>query len=163
MNFFEQLFQILVLGIGATIFMDIWLFILMQLNIPTLNFALLGRWIGWIFKGKIRHHPISQSPQIQHESLLGWCTHYSVGVLFAFIFILFMGETWLIQPEFYSAFAFGLITVLVPFLIMQPALGAGIAAANTPQPWLNRLKSLINHGIFGCGLYLAAKFLKLFN
>ncbi|HBO72436.1 MAG TPA: DUF2938 domain-containing protein, partial [Acinetobacter sp.] len=46
MNFFEQLFQILVLGIGATIVMDIWLFILMQLNIPTLNFALLGRWIG---------------------------------------------------------------------------------------------------------------------
>lgn len=163
MNFFEQLFQILVLGIGATIVMDIWLFILMQLNIPTLNFALLGRWIGWIFKGKIRHYPISQSPQIQHESLLGWCTHYSVGVLFAFIFILFAGETWLIQPQFYSAFAFGLITVLVPFLIMQPAMGAGIAAANTPEPWLNPLKSLINHGIFGCGLYLAAKFLKLFN
>ncbi|MCR4531854.1 MAG: DUF2938 domain-containing protein [Proteobacteria bacterium] len=163
MNFFEQLFQILVLGIGATIVMDIWLFILMQLNIPTLNFALLGRWIGWIFKGKIRHHPISQSSQIQHESLVGWCTHYSVGVLFAFIFILFVGETWLIQPQFYSAFAFGLITVLVPFLIMQPAMGAGIAATNTPQPWLNRLKSLINHGIFGCGLYLAAKFLKLFN
>jgi hypothetical protein len=88
----------------------------------------------------------------------------TVSASYLLLFLFFSrGETWLIQPQFYSAFAFGLITVLVPFLIMQPAMGAGIAATNTPEPWLNRLKSLINHGIFGCGLYLAAKFLQLFN
>ncbi len=42
MNFFEQLFQILVLGIGATIVMDIWLFILMQLKYSDFKFRLIG-------------------------------------------------------------------------------------------------------------------------
>lgn len=42
---------------------------------------------------------------------------------------------------------------------MQPAMGAGIAAANTPTPWKNRLRSLANHAVFGLGLYLAAALL----
>jgi len=52
MNVLERLIYIFGLGIGATIIMDIWLLILKIFNIPTLNFALLGRWIGWILREK---------------------------------------------------------------------------------------------------------------
>ena len=158
----ELLFQILCMGIGATLIMDIWLFILKKFNLPTLNFALLGRWVGWIFQGKFTHTSIAQSPATQHEYALGWLAHYSVGILFAFGFILIVGNSWLVQPQFYSAFCFGLITVLMPFLIMQPAMGAGIASAKTAQPLRNALRSLINHSVFGCGLYLSAQLLALF-
>ncbi|EPF73232.1 membrane protein [Acinetobacter gyllenbergii] len=159
----ELLFQILCLGIGATLMMDIWLFILKKFNQPILNFALLGRWMGWMFRGKFIHASIAQSPTIRHEYSLGWLAHYSVGILFAFSFVLMIGETWLLQPQFTSAFIFGVITVLIPFFIMQPAMGAGIASAKTAQPLRNCLRSLINHAIFGCGLYLSAQLLALFQ
>ncbi|MCH7392451.1 DUF2938 domain-containing protein [Acinetobacter dispersus] len=159
----ELLFQILCLGVGATIIMDIWLLLLKRLHLPSLNFALLGRWVGWIFRGKFIHASIAQSPAIQREYVLGWLAHYSVGILFAFSFVLIVGEVWLLQPQFISAFIFGVITVLIPFFIMQPAMGAGIASAKTAQPLRNCLRSLINHTIFGCGLYLSAQLLALFH
>jgi hypothetical protein len=39
---------------------------------------------------------------------------------------------------------------------MQPGLGAGIAASKTPNPNKARLRSLLNHFIFGVGLYICA-------
>mgnify|MGYP001322977835 CR=1 FL=1 len=48
---------------------------------------------------------------------------------------------------------FGIVTVLAPFLIMQPAFGLGFAASKTPNPMQARLRSLMNHTAFGCGLY----------
>ena len=38
--------------------------------------------------------------------------------------------------------------------IMQPALGLGIAASKTSKPMQARLRTLINHTVFGIGLYL---------
>lgn len=159
----ELLFQILCLGVGATIMMDLWLLLLKRLHLPSLNFGFLGRWVGWIFRGKFIHASIAQSPAIQREYALGWLAHYSVGILFAFSFVLIVGEVWLLQPQFISAFIFGVITVLIPFFVMQPAMGAGIASTKTAQPLQNCLRSLINHAIFGCGLYLSAQLLALFH
>lgn len=161
MNTLTLLFQTLCLGIGATIVMDIWLLILKIFKIPTLNFAFLGRWVGWIFQGKLIHQSIAQSPSITGEYLLGWIAHYSVGLIFAFSFLLISGSDWLIYPQFYSALLFGLVTVLIPFFIMQPAMGSGFASSKTPRPFLNCLKSLMNHSIFGCGLYLTAKIFQI--
>jgi hypothetical protein len=50
----------------------------------------------------------------------------------------------------------GTVTVVMPFFVMQPAMGAGVAASRTPTPWINRLRSLLTHAIFGLGMYLAA-------
>jgi hypothetical protein len=36
-------------------------------------------------------------------------------------------------------------------------MGAGVAASRTPRPGVARVQSVITHGIFGIGLYLAAK------
>jgi uncharacterized membrane protein YagU involved in acid resistance len=161
MNTFTLLLHVIGLGVGATLVMDFGLWILKQLNIPTLNFALLGRWVGWMFRGKFTHQAIGRSPAIQYEYLLGWIAHYSVGVFFAFSFVLIVGDAWLLEPKFWSALLFGICTVAIPFFIMQPAMGAGIASANTPQPLQNRLKSMLNHSIFGCGLYLTAQLLQI--
>ncbi|MEW6332336.1 MAG: DUF2938 family protein, partial [Pseudomonadota bacterium] len=40
-----------------------------------------------------------------------------------------------------------------PFLVMQPGMGAGIAARRTPRPAAARVQSLVTHAIFGLGLY----------
>lgn len=161
MNISTLFFQALCLGIGATVMMDICLLILKIFKIPTLNFTFLGRWVGWIFQGKLIHQSIAQSYQIKGEYLLGWIAHYSVGLIFAFSFLCIVGSDWLIHPQFYSALIFGLVTVLIPFFIMQPAMGSGIASSKTPHPFLNCLKSLLNHSVFGCGLYLTAKIFQI--
>jgi hypothetical protein len=44
----------------------------------------------------------------------------------------------------------------VPFFVMQPAFGAGVAASKTPRPAQARLRSLMTHGVFGVGLYAGA-------
>jgi hypothetical protein len=50
----------------------------------------------------------------------------------------------------------GVGSVMAPFLVLQPGMGAGIAASRTPRPAVVRLQSLVTHGIFGLGLYAAA-------
>jgi hypothetical protein len=47
----------------------------------------------------------------------------------------------------------GVATVAAPFLVMQPGMGAGIAASRTPRPGAARLQSLVTHTVFGLGLY----------
>lgn len=71
------------------------------------------------------------------------------------------GVQWLYDPTWLPALGVGIITVLVPFFIMQPAMGAGIAGARTATPGLNRLRSVLTHGVFGCGLTLSAMLLNV--
>ena len=42
----EFALRTILIGVGATMVMDIWALLLRQFGIPSLNFALLGRWIG---------------------------------------------------------------------------------------------------------------------
>ena len=46
----------------------------------------------------------------------------------------------------------GIGTVAAPFLLMQPGMGAGIAASRTRRPGAARMQSLVTHTIFGLGL-----------
>jgi hypothetical protein len=63
---------------------------------------------------------------------------------------------WLAHPTLLPALFFGVGTVLVPFLLMQPSFGFGIAASRTPNPTQARLRSLMAHAAFGVGLYVCA-------
>jgi hypothetical protein len=77
-----------------------------------------------------------------------------IGIAFAAVFVIFVGNRWLQRPTPVPAIGFGVVTVLAPFLILQPALGLGLAASRTSNPALARLRSLMNHTVFGAGLYL---------
>ncbi|MCZ3133241.1 DUF2938 domain-containing protein, partial [Acinetobacter baumannii] len=54
----------------------------------------------------------------------------------------------------------GLASVVFPFLLMQPGMGAGIAARRTPRPGVARLRSLVTHAVFGLGLYASGHVLQ---
>lgn len=58
-------------------------------------------------------------------------------------------------PTFTSALACGLSTLVAPWFIMQPAMGAGILASKTPRPGLIRLINVSMHTVFGVSLYVA--------
>ena len=87
---------------------------------------------------------------------MGWIAHYMIGIMFAIAFVALVGNNWLQHPTLIPAITFGIGTVLMPFFIMQPAFGLGFAASKTSNPTQARLRSLMNHTVFGAGLYLFA-------
>jgi hypothetical protein len=66
------------------------------------------------------------------------------------------GLSWARSPSLLPALFVGVSTVLAPLLLLQPALGAGIASSRTSRPVFNSLKSVMTHVVFGLGLYLSA-------
>jgi hypothetical protein len=156
MTLLQEIIEAVLVGIGATAFMDVWLAILKRFGIQTLNFALIGRWVGHLWRGKFAHASIGKAQPIAGELLWGWLTHYAVGIAFAGILIVLQGAAWMRSPTFLPAIAMGVCSVMAPFFVMQPAMGAGFAASKTPTPLKNRIRSVANHVVFGLGLYLSA-------
>ena len=144
------------LGIGATAVMDVWLLLLKRLGVPTLNFAFIGRWVGHLLRGQVAHAAIAKAAPVRGELAWGWLTHYAVGVAFAGVLLSLQGAAWAHSPTLWPALAVGMGTVAAPLLVMQPAMGSGFAASRTPTPLKNCLRSLANHTVFGFGLYLSA-------
>ncbi len=152
----QTLFHIVGMGIGATVVMDLWLAMLQRFGAGTLNFDMVGRWVGHLISGQLRHKSIRESPRIPGERAWGWLTHYSVGIAFAGILVAVQGRDWIQHPSPLPAIAVGMATVMAPLFIMQPAMGYGFASSRTPTPLKNCFRSLANHAVFGFGLYAAS-------
>ena len=126
-----------IVGLCATLVMDAWSWLRQPLlGVAPPNYALVGRWVRHMGNGQFRHPAIAQATAMPHEAITGWAVHYLVGLGFA------------------GALLFGLLSVAAPFLLMQPGMGAGLAARRTPNPRAARLQSLLTHTVFGAGLYL---------
>jgi hypothetical protein len=152
----QETIAVLFVGIGATVVTDLWAIARQRmLRTPLPNYGLVGRWLAHMPRGHFRHASIIAAQPVRGERLLGWAVHYFVGIAFAAILIGFAGAGWLRHPTLLPALLLGVGTVTAPFLLMQPGMGAGIAARLAPRPSAARLQSLITHGIFGLGLYAA--------
>jgi polyferredoxin len=144
----------LFIGVGATAVMDLWgLARKPLLGIAPPNYALVGRWIAYMTQGQFRHDSIAASARVRGEHILGWTAHYLTGIAFAALLIGIWGFAWVQNPTIGPALAIGIGSVAAPFLLMQPGMGAGVAASRTPRPASARLQSLVTHAVFGLGLY----------
>jgi uncharacterized membrane protein YagU involved in acid resistance len=153
----HQILGAIAIGIGATLVMDLWnLFLKRTFSMPSLNYCLLGRWLRHMPGGTLRHASITVASQKSFECLVGWLAHYTIGVVFALVFVALTSGGWLARPTLLPALLYGIGTVVFPFFIMQPSIGLGIAASRTPKPTQARLKSLVTHTVFGVGLYVCA-------
>lgn len=146
-----------VVGLGATLFMDVWaLFMSRAFSIPLTNYCLVGRWLRHMPDGTFMHGSIAAAPQKRSECTVGWIAHYVIGIVYALMLVAFVSGSWLARPTLLPAMLFGIGSVLVPYLIMHPSFGLGIAASRAPQPTQARLRSLMAHTAFGVGLYVCA-------
>ena len=153
----SNLMYALLTGIGATAVMDLWSLVRRQLfRLPLANYGLVGRWIAHMPRGLAHHDSIAAVAPVRGERALGWTAHYLIGIAFAGLLPAVWGVAWFTDPTLVPALIVGVVTVLAPFLVMQPAMGLGVAASRTPRPGAARLQSLITHTIFGLGLYAAA-------
>lgn len=145
------------IGVGATLVMDLWGIARKALfGLPPLDYALVGRWLGHMTRGRFRHERIAAAPAIAGERAIGWIFHYATGIAFAIVLLAVWGLDWARQPTIGPALLVGIGSVAAPFLLMQPGMGAGIAASRTPRPNVARLHSLLTHAIFGLGMYGSA-------
>jgi hypothetical protein len=144
----------ILLGVGATLLMDAWVAVRWRLlGIPAADYGLVGRWIAYMPRGRFVHAPIASTAPVRGERALGWGVHYLTGIAFAAALLAVAGPEWVRNPTLVPALAVGIVTVLAPFLLMQPGMGAGIAASRTRNPAAARLQSFVTHLVFGLGLY----------
>lgn len=152
----EIALRVIVIGVGATLVADVWAYLRRRLfGVPSLDYALVGRWLGHMRKGRLRHEAIARAEPVRGERLMGWACHYLIGVTFAGLLVAVAGAGWLCAPTLFPALAFGAVSVAAPLLLMQPAFGMGIAASRLPNPGKARIRSLVTHLVFGAGLFVA--------
>ena len=146
-----------VVGVGATVVSDLWNLLLKRaFGIPSLNLCYLGRWLLHMPAGTFVHSSIAAAAPKAHECVVGRAAHYTIGVVFALALVTITSGEWLARPTLLPALLVGVVTLVFPLFLMQPALGLGVASSRAPKPALARLKSLMTHLSFGLGLYLCA-------
>jgi hypothetical protein len=142
------------IGLRATLFMDLWALVVKRaFSIASPNYCLIGRWFCHMPQGIFTHASIANASQKPLECAVGWISHYVVGATYAIILVPLVSDSWLARPTLLPALLFGACTVVVPFVVMHPSFGLGIAASRTPNPTQARLKSLMAHTAFGVGLW----------
>ncbi len=145
------------MGVAGSALMDAWSLVLRRrFHVPTLDYSLLGRWIGHFPRGRFVHDRIASAEPVGGEALLGWFVHYAIGVTFALLLLGIWGVEWARSPTILPALLVGLGTIVAPWFVMQPAMGAGIAGSRTPNPNATRLRNLGTHAVYGVGLYISA-------
>jgi hypothetical protein len=145
------------MGVAGSALMDLWSLVLRRrFGLMTLDYALLGRWVGHMPQGMFVHDRIAAAPPVRGERQLGWLAHYAIGVTFAVVLLAIVGLDWTRTPTIWPALAIGLGTIVAPWFVMQPAMGAGLAGSRTPNPTATRLRNLGTHAVYGVGLYLSA-------
>jgi len=151
----ETILSVVLIGAGATLVMDLWVLARGRLlGVPATSYGLVGRWLGHMANGRFHHDRIAAAPAIKGELAIGWTAHYLIGIAFAGVLLAVWGLDWARHPTIVPALIVGIATVAAPFLVMQPGMGAGIAASRTPRPGAARGQTLLTHTIFGVGLYL---------
>lgn len=148
----------MIIGLGATLTFDGWALALKHaFKIPPSNMCLVGRWMLYMREGVFTHVNLAAAKPKGAECAVGWCAHYAIGMTLAGVFLVWAGPQWLRHPTLLPAIVFGVVTVVAPLFVMQPAFGLGFAASKTAHPGRARLRSVMNHLAFGAGLYLFAQ------
>src|SRR6185312_1225771 len=87
------------IGIGATIVMDLWAVLRKRVfGIASLDYRMLGRWIGNLPRGQFVHDKIGAASPVRGELIIGWCAHYAIGITFALLLLVLWGPGWARHP-----------------------------------------------------------------
>jgi len=148
----------LIVGILATITMDVVAVIALRLGIVgrgprRTGPDLIGRWIGYLLRGKFKHTDILQTPPLQGELVLGLAAHYSIGIVLTLLYLglLIVAHG---RPTAPTAILYGTATTVFPWFLMFPSQGMGWLGRDAPGDAHLASMSLFNHIIFGLGLAL---------
>ena len=148
----------LIVGVLATVTMDVVAVIALRLGIAgrgprRTGPDLIGRWIGYLLRGKFRHTDILQTPPLPGELVLGLAAHYLIGIMLTLMYLglLVVAHA---RPTALSAILYGTATTVLPWFLMFPSQGMGWLGWDAPDDAHLARASLFNHIIFGLGIAL---------
>jgi hypothetical protein len=123
-------------GLAATAVMTIIMLMAPLMGMPEMN---IGKMLGG-FMGV--------------PTFIGWAGHFMIGVVLAIGYGVFF-EPRLNNAPVVRGILYGLIPWIVSQVIMNPMMGAGLFASNTPAPFLMVMGSLLGHVAYGAVLGVA--------
>ena len=117
----------ILIGAGATGFLDLWSAVRARFSgAAAPDYALVGRWLAHLTRGRLVHDAIAKSAPVKGERLIGWVAHYLIGIAFAAVLLVGWGTAWAREPT------------LIPALIVSAHRGArnrtGPRAARAVEP-----------------------------
>jgi hypothetical protein len=157
MDGMEMALRAALVGIGGTIVLDLWAALLSRVfGGPAPNWAMVGRWVGHMPRGRFVHDNIGKAAPVSGELAIGWIVHYVTGIVYGLLLVGLWGADWLRQPTLLPPMILALGLLVAPYFLMMPGMGSGIAGARTPKPNATRLRSFAAHSVFGLGMYATA-------
>jgi len=149
----------LLVGVVATMAMDAGSALVRKTGFTAgLEPKLLGRWFGYLARGRFEHDTILTTPPLPAELPVALLGHNLIGVTLALIFGAAVSA---LTPDrgpmpvgltVALAIAYGLVTSALPWLIMFPSMGFGLLGQAGPADLLLFRTSLVNHAIYGAAL-----------
>ncbi|MBI3194178.1 MAG: DUF2938 family protein [Ignavibacteriae bacterium] len=129
----HNFFKAIKAGMAATLAMTLLMIMAPMMGMPEMN---IGRMLG-MFMG------ISES--------VGWIAHFMIGSVLAIIYV-YVFSNKLPGGNAVRGILFGLIPWLAAQLMVNPMMGAGMFASNTPAPVAMVMGSLMGHIVYGAVL-----------
>ena len=148
--------EIVFMGIFSTIIMDIGEETVKAL-IPikeSMAPQYLGRWILNMFNGVFIHDNIQMANHFRFEIPVAISFHYFTGIFLVGIFLWLRNNMKIFPSSMYMGLVYGWLTILLPWLIMFPALGFGFFGLGAHNDINNIVASIIAHSFFGLGMTL---------
>ena len=145
-----------VAGVLGTLVMDSLNYLFARIGILTkIDIGIIGRMsAGWI-RGHFRYHDPDEIEQVTHDVVLGYLTHYVIGIVLAVVYVL--GWDLLVGGPTSSIWAltYGVATSVASYFIVFPSMGFGVFGRRSPEGFKNSLSPLANHLFFGIGMAVA--------
>ena len=140
-------------GVLGTITMDLLNHLLARTGlILKIDVRMIGRMSAGWFRGRYRYRNPAEMEQVANELLLGYITHYAIGVGLAIPFVFAWSHLLSkpVSPEW--IFAYGIATTVASVLIVYPSMGLGVFGMRSPEGIRAPVSSLANHLFFGAGM-----------
>lgn len=130
-----NLFKAIMAGVAGTITMTMMTVVAPMMGMPEMNIPKM--------LGNFMDVPV----------IIGWFAHFMIGIVLA------VGYAYVFYPKLFLApWLKGLIYSVIPWLAAQlmvnPMMGAGLFAMNTPAPMMMVMGSLAGHMVYGITLGL---------
>jgi hypothetical protein len=146
----------ILMGIFATLIMDILAVLLAKAKLihPFIAPEYIGRWFLYMFRGKFIHQDIHKAPALKNEKF--WCliSHYAIGIALAGAYLFLELKEPIIRENLWMPLIFGMATVFLPWFWLLPSIGLGFMASKSSLRSIILRTNLVNHTIFGVGLFL---------
>lgn len=143
-----------VVGVVGTFTMDIASAILTKAGVTRM--LPIGRWAAYLARGTFRHADIAKSAPLRGERPLTPLVHYAIGISLAAFYLAALGWFGLGPPAWWTAVGFGVLTSILPYVLMFPSMGYGFFGLKGQPRYFLLRQSLVNHFFFGVGLWLGS-------